>query len=312
MIQEIFSVCKPATLASHTLYELLAKIYSPSIAHDLLSFYPYYAEVYHMRADIALQSLREEMGSNKGFCVVKEGLSALIENMANTCKEHGVNFLMNHRCVAVKSTYCQFTIKEKNEIPDHKTIHAKQIILAIHSEALSHIPPFSNHPILKKITMEPLLRCYAIFPTHKEKSWFSDLPKTITDSPLRFIIPINPAKGVIMISYTDSDDTKPWMKILKEKGEDGLEKGIMKEVRRLFPNLQIPNPLFFKSHPWYEGCSYWKPGMYDPQELSKKILQPFPHRMEEVFVCGESYSMKQCWMEGALEHAEEMLQRYFF
>ncbi len=314
MITQIFSVCKPNTLATHTLYELLSKVYSPAIANDILSFYPYRAEVFHMRADVAIQSLQDELGSSKGFCVVKEGLSTLIQHMVNTLKDRDITFLMNHRCISVDKNSCLFTLKgsEKNEIPSHKRIEAKQIILALHSEALKHIPPFTRLPILQKITMEPLLRIYAIFPTSKGKSWFSNLPKTVTDSPLRFIIPINPAKGVIMISYTDSDDTKPWMSVLKKEGEEGLQKAILKEARRLFPSIEIPRPLFFKAHPWYEGCSYWKPGLYDPSVASHQIMNPFPNRFEHVYICGESFSMKQCWMEGALEHAEEMLDTYFF
>jgi hypothetical protein len=310
LLVTIFSKMKPSILATHTLYELLTSIYSPGIAKGILSFYPYRAEVFHMRADVALQSLQDEMGSMKGFCVVQEGLSTLINHMVDTLKQRGVIFLYNHRCVSVKENSCTFSIKEKDQISAQETIYAKDIILALHSDALKKISPFSKLPLLQKITMEPLLRCYAIFPTYKGKSWFSEIPKTVTDSPLRFIIPINPAKGVIMISYTDSDDTKPWMKILDSKGSDALEKAIMVETRKLFPHMKIPEPVFFKAHPWYEGCSYWKPGLYNPKELSEKSMNPI-QRFEHVFVCGESYSMKQCWMEGALEHAEQMLQKYF-
>jgi hypothetical protein len=312
LLTTIFNRVKPSILATHTVFELLTSIYSPHMAKSILSFYPYYAEVFHMRADLALRSLQEEMGSMQGFCVVKEGLSSLIDKMVDTLEKRNVTFLLNHRCINVKENSCEFTVKEKkNDIPSQKTISAKEILLALHSDALKHIPPFTRHPTLQKITMQPLLRCYAIFPTHKGTSWFSDMAKTVTNSPLRFIIPMNPAKGVIMISYTDSDDAKPYIKILDEKGSDTLQKEIMKEVRILLPDKQIPEPLFFKAHPWYEGCSYWKPGLYNPEQLSEKILQPFPNRMKNLFVCGESYSMKQCWMEGALEHAEELLQKYF-
>ena len=39
--------------------------------------------------------------------------------------------------------------------------------------------------------------------------------------------------------------------------------------------------------------------------MSKKIMNPLPN----VYVCGESYSVgKQCWIEGALENADAMLE----
>ncbi len=110
-----------------------------------------------------------------------------------------------------------------------------------------------------------------------------------------------------MISYTDASDTDVWNDILEKKGLDALQASIMKEVRALFPDRTIPNPLYLKPHPWTEGCSYWKPGAYDIKEMSESVFNPFSN----VYICGESFSEKhQCWMEGALEHAEKLLQRF--
>jgi hypothetical protein len=150
--------------------------------------------------------------------------------------------------------------------------------------------------------MTPLLRTYAVFPT---PAWFKDMPRTITNSPLRHIIPINPNKGTIMISYTDGNDTTKWSKILERAGEAALCMEIMKSSRQLFKK-NIPNPLFFKAHCWKNGCSYWLPGLYSTEEESKRIMNPFP----DIYVCGESYSLHQAWIEGALQHAEDMLEKY--
>ena len=157
--------------------------------------------------------------------------------------------------------------------------------------------------------MEPLLRTYGIFPT-KPNPWFEGMKTTVTDSPLRYVIPINPKQGTIMTSYTDAQDTKQYLKLL-DKSPKLLEKCILKDLRDLFPDCDIPNPLFFKAHPWYEGCTYWLPGLYDPKEESEAIMNPMPKRFEHLYVCGESYSLRQAWMEGALEHAEAMLKKYF-
>ena len=40
-----------------------------------------------------------------------------------------------------------------------------------------------------------------------------------------------------------------------------------------------------------------------------KIRQPVPG--EDVFVCGEAYSINQGWVEGALHTAELMLEEHF-
>jgi hypothetical protein len=159
--------------------------------------------------------------------------------------------------------------------------------------------------------MEPLLRVYAIFPT-SPNAWFADLPKLSTDSPLRFIIPINPKSGVIMISYTDGKDAKYFMSILDSKdGPSKLQSFIMKEIRSLFPSLSIPDPLFFKTHPWYDGCTYWTPGSYSPSQLSESLMNPLPISHPNLYMCGESFSLQQAWMEGALQHSQALLQKHF-
>jgi len=105
-----------------------------------------------------------------------------------------------------------------------------------------------------------------------------------------------------MISYTDARDTKAW------KGLTGrsLETAVMMELRQLFPLASIPRPSWIHSYEWTDGCSYWLPGDYDPREVSQNMLCPLPAH-KTLYVCGESFSMKQAWMEGALEHAAELM-----
>jgi monoamine oxidase len=184
---------------------------------------------------------------------------------------------------------------------------ADKLILAVPSEALKKISPFANLPALKHIQMTPLLRTYGVFKTNAEgQPWFADLHKTVTDSPLKFIIPVNASKGIIMTSYTDGEDTKPWTKILA-KGEPALKNAIMTETRKLFPARTIPQPIYFKAHLWKNGCSYWTPGLYDPVAMGNKIMNPW----DNLYVCGESYSQRQAWVEGALEHADALIHKFF-
>ena len=293
--------------AHFTVSELLTKILGQKEAEKLLVHFPYRSETHVMRADMALRSFAKEMGSHQQFYVVKEGLSDLVKGLTHEVEGAGVKFLLGHRLYGLPSDQ----VAEFKVDGDRETIRAKKIVLALHSSALQNIPPFKNHPYLKRVAMEPLLRLYAVFPTRNGQSWFSGLSSVVTDSPLRYIIPINPAKGVIMISYTDSFDTKRWNRILDLEGKEALQDAIMVEVRRLFPEQEIPDPLFFKAHPWWEGCTYWKPGSYEPYEVSEKIMHPLPTRYPNLFVCGESFSLDhQCWMEGALEHADKMVKRY--
>ena len=156
--------------------------------------------------------------------------------------------------------------------------------------------------------MMPLLRMYAVFPVKAGISWFSGLPKVVTNSPIRYIIPVDAKKGIIMISYTDGADAVWWMKEGRDKkhGEENVKDLVLSEVRRLFSDRNVPDPLFFKQHPWYDGCTYWLPGKYSAEDESLESLQPLPKTIPNLFMCGESFAVEQCWMESALVQSDKL------
>jgi len=312
IITKTLSTLHPRILASHTVQELLANAYGIEKSNEILMHFPYRAEVTTRRADLALQSFQKEMGSNGQFSVVKEGLGAIIQGMREELEERGVKFLLNHKLSAVvpnsKPIVCNF-IEMDEDKKRHVRISADKVILALHSDSLKKISPFANLPTLKHLSMKPLLRTYGIFETGSSGAWFKDMPKVVTDSPLRYIIPINSNQGTIMTSYTDDTDTRHWMKLYDEGG-NVLKKAITKELRKQFPQTKIPEPVYFKAHPWHQGCTYWLPGFYDPVEESKKVMCPQPLKWQNLYACGESFSLRQAWMEGALEHADAMLNKY--
>jgi monoamine oxidase len=189
--------------------------------------------------------------------------------------------------------------KKEDQVPFSLT--AKRVIIATCRCTAGSFPSLKSLPLFKLLDTEPLIRIYAVYPKVKGKVWFSGMGKVVTDSPLRYIIPINEEKGLIMISYTDGADCEVWSKLEQKE----LEKKIATEVKKVFG--PVPSPTYLKMHNWGKGCTYWKPGSYDPVKMCELALQPFsefPH----LHLCGESYSMKQTWMEGALESAEALLK----
>ncbi len=313
----LLPLCKlhPTVLAEHTLYELLSEIHTRDAVTYFLSTFPYSAEMHHLRADLALKTFTAEMSSDENFGTCKEGLSAITDNMVRELKALGAEIIFNTEVVNITQySLNRVAIHLKEDHPHYPIIVTKNVVCALHSNALKKFPSFSkiNTHILNNLTMQPLIRMYAVFPKNKETSkvWFENSPRIISeDNPLRYIIPIDYEKGIIMISYTDSEDCKFWLKIKEEKKTtDHIQKEVMKQIRYMFPNVEIPDPIFFRYHPWTDGCTYWKPGKYSPEELSIRILNPLPN----VFVCGESYSTNQCWMEGAIEHAEMLWNNHEF
>lgn len=294
-----------SVLATHTLAELLKLIHGSDILTFIKQF-PYFCELHTMRADLALHSFNNEMGPKATFGVCVEGLDAIITNMAN-------EFIKLGGTIQLKSTV-QNIIKQTVILKDNTKLVGKNIVLALHASALKAIPSLTDWKPLKYLEMQPLVRMYAVFPT----CWFHDIGKVVTDSKVRYIIPIDYKKNVIMISYTDGDDARFWMNMQNKKGNEAVKEEVMNEIRKLFPTRHIPEPTLFKIYPWTEGCTYWLPaakaasnaatlvadlpGRYDPVEMSKQahIIRP------GLYCCGESISLRQAWMEGALESAEEV------
>jgi len=281
-------------LQTQTIRDLLIEILGPPLAKNFLDTYPYRSEMEIMRADAALDLFTSlEEGT---FYKLDEGFSNLIELLTENLKKQGVKFKFGQKVQSVtydkKQTY---TVKCDN----NKTYKADRVVLAIDQHSLS--PLFPDLNLLKKVRMEPLLRIYSIY---KDASWFPET-SIVTDSPLRFIIPYNKSKGLIMSAYLDARDIEPWLLSLKDNDE--LKDRIQNETQNLFPEKVIPKSLYTKSHLWRNGCSYWLPGNYDYLEASKEALQPISE-MPNLHIVGESFSTKQQWIEGALEHANALFE----
>ncbi len=308
----------PNVLATHTIQELMNKLYGATLTKTLLAYFPYKAEINVLRADLALKGFLEggEMSTHSGYGVLQEGFSELVARLRADIESRGAVILNRHKLTRLESaggnaTDLTFEFGYNEPGKPHGTIvlRAEQAcVLALHKDAVAELKEFKGWSVLSHLQTAPLLRCYAIFTTHKGPVWFSELARVVTPMRPRYILPMDPSKGTIMISYTDADDTKEYMRIQKAGGDKALEKVVMKDIRELFPRENPPNPVFFRSHPWDTGCTYWLPGSYSPQKASEAAMHPLPSKLPGVWLCGESWSMRQCWVEGALEHTHEMLR----
>jgi hypothetical protein len=255
------------------------------------------------------------MGTYKGFGVCKEGLSRVIDEMSMEFVQRGGKILMDTELVRImnnpdNSVFLHCKIRNTDR---HVLYIGKAVVLALHRDALAKINEVKNLPVLKRLEMTPLLRIYAVFPTKGGVSWFSGFNKIVTKSPVRYILPVDSTRGIIMISYTDGDDAKYWLKEAEGKhGEENVRDLVMNEIRALFPDRTIPDPIFFKQHPWTSGCTYWLPGNYNIEDESMRSLHPLPYDYPHLFMASESFAVHQCWMESALQQAQNLLNNNKF
>lgn len=307
----------PSTLANHTIEQLLKQTVGETKTRDILGRFPYKAEVAVLRADMALKVFlgSGEMASHENYGIVGEGFSELVKRMREELEKKGIVILNRHRLLNLKkaggkATDCEFAFSgdEPGTSGKIQLRAEKAVVLALHCDAVAELPAFQSWKTLKLLKSEPLLRTYAVFDT-KKPVWFSEMDRVVTPQDPRYILPMNPATGTIMISYTDSLDTRAYKRVLDSEGDKGLERRILRDVRGLFPEKKIPNPIFFRSHYWDTGATYWLPGDYDPAQESEEACHPMPHWLPGVWLCGESWSLRQAWVEGALEHTSLCLKK---
>lgn len=292
------------TLRSKTLRDLAIETLGVDLTQQLFDTYPYRAELEVSSAESAID-LYLSIG-NKEFVILNEGFSELIHLMTKEAKQLGVKFVTDitiNRVDVDKNQIYKVTSNSSAET-DCKIFEGKRVVLAVHRNALEKIYPFSmEHPLVKAVRMEPLLRIYSVY---KDSSWFPS-NKVVTNSPLRYIIPINKSNGLIMSSYLDSRDIELWSDLYKKNKVEELKDKIHNETSALFLEKSItekPSNIFPEY--WRDGCSYWLLDT-DYKALSKLALQPYPDDYPNLHIVGESFSLKQQWIEGSLEHADDLI-----
>jgi len=284
-----------------TLRDLAIEIFGVEFAKSLLDKYPYRAEIEVSSAESAID-LYKSIGTSN-FYILKEGFSALIEKMLHDIKKHNIEIQYEHTVNRVNIKNGKYIVlSEKNS--KYQEHIASRVVLAVHRNALQSIYPFSSeHPLVKAVTMEPLLRIYSVY---KDSSWFPST-RVVTNSPLRNIIPINKSTGLIMSSYLDARDIDLWTDLYKKGKSHELKDKIHNDTTALFPELDIKEkPIEVYAEFWRDGCSYWNTNT-NYKNLSQEALQPYPIIYPNLHIVGESFSKKPQWIEGALEHADELI-----
>ena len=303
-------------LIKTNLLELVHQIYShqyPTIKKYLISRYPYYSELHSLNALEGLSLFTHEFASKTQYFILAGGLEQLITSISKQLEKHStVDIYLNQPLETISSLKTISSNQAYIITSLDKQYKANKVILALPKSALMKIKFLTQKPsirhLLNSIQTEPLYRIYARYPIDKKtgKVWFADLPKIVSNLAIKYIIPSNIDKGIIMISYTDSKFANYWFKLLT-KGNDTLKKELSRELKLLFPAQNIPEPIWIKHYYWQMGAGYWKPG-FSRKELIPKITKPFIEH--NIFICNENYSSHQAWVEGSLESADYVLQKF--
>tara|TARA_Y100001958_G_C21235817_1_gene562200 strand:+ start:471 stop:2072 length:1602 start_codon:yes stop_codon:yes gene_type:complete len=257
----------------------------------------YDAEFMKMNARVTLDLFIKDFGLDPDYFILKNGLEQIIKKM-----EKLVN---RENYITIKKKEELLEIYDDNSILTDKNVYNfDNLIIAIPQSQLLKINIFQDIDIFEAVEDVPLLRIYAKYPKNSNgEMWFKNINRTITNNYIRHIIPINYEAGLIMISYIDSECAEMWND--SSSNNKVLINRLHKEINSLF-KIVPPEPEYIKCYYWTNGLHVWKPG-YNYHKLYKEIIKPYYD--QQIFICGESFSKNQGWIEGCLETCYDVLEQ---
>ena len=298
-------------LRSKSIYEVCSDILGKHEADYLAMRHPYYSELHVLNAYDALQEFKRDLNENLQFHILGGGLSQITKNMHEECIKNECEFKL--RTLFINSKYDENTKIFKNMCrnKDYEKfiIESKNLILSIDGKSFKKINlsnfdkymPKTNKLTMKdlqnSLSVQPLLRTFAKYKKSKNGKWTDNLSKISTDDKVKFIIPL---QDNIMISYTDGKYAKYWHN--KSMDSTQLDE-LNKSLHRIFPDKQISeSPIYLRNYYWDRCASYWTKNI-DSDLYSKTISKPTKLNL---FICGDSFSHRQAWIEGALESSNNV------
>ena len=290
-------------LQNIVLFQLLIDIFDYDTAVSLREAFGYDSEFMVLNADAALSMFKKDLfKDDTEYYVFKEGLSLIVKTMVNSIKTYSnVTMKLSEGLEKIEDSYIS-TDKQNR-------LYYDKLILTIPQEHLVKLEYLKDVKNLDSVQGIELLRIYFKYPVDNCVPWFKNIKRTTTDNYMRHIIPINYEQGLIMISYTDGYPTK-LLTGLHQRGEKVLVEAIHKEIKDIFGiNKDIPYPDAVHFHLWENGCHFWKTGS-DMMKIHDELLKPISGK--DLYLCGESFSKKQAWIEGALETCYEILKKMKF
>lgn len=288
-------------LQQMTFEELCVRVIGSEKTRALIASFGYNAEFQIANAHTSLALFREDFNTTTSYHVCVEGLSELVARIEADLVSKGV--------VIEKGT-CVKAIRGGDRggyhrgyqliLKDGTTLKTDRLVLAIPKSALLAFDWFSapQKSLFESVEGVNLHRIYA-----KYASAVPPIGRTTTDLHLRQVIPINSENGLVMVSYSDTSDADFWK--AKRARPAGLKAEIERQLGLVFPEIVFPQMEWLRSYFWKTAVHCWRAGV-NPTKTRKAIERIHPN----LHIIGESYSMRQGWIEGALESANRAVQNY--
>ena len=215
----------------------------------------------------------------------------------------------NCMVVDIRKNNDDFTVIYLDSNGNTIELPCKNVILCAPAEKLV-FPSIDKYirPIRSSVESVPLMHVYAKLEGGEK------LPPTYIIDPnlaITQIISGDYSSNYFQISYTGGR-TAMYLRDLHLNYPEEFTEQIVKEFEKHFPDNKVDTKSIEVRY-WDQAVHFWRPILKisgkNISDLSDQSIEPHPLALKGLYLCGESFSTKQGWIEGSLETAEKVLQR---
>ena len=283
-----------ATLQKSTFKSFAQKVLPPKDVEYMLMASGYSGQLNHMNASDAVHLFSEGIHPTRKY--YSNCFQALVDAIVSELHAQGADVRTSSPVenLSYRRALYSFDVLGIRYV-------ARRVVLCVPKRALLRfhlLQPLA--PLLQSVTCKPLCRVYALY--NPKDVWFQGLStKVVTNNALRYVIPVDVKRGVLMV-YTDAAYTRFWSHLHK-KSPNKLTHTVKRLLDQTFKQ-KTPEPREVRVFFWSCGVAYWNPGV-DSRQVSERLLEPY----KNLYVCGENYSRRQSWVDGALDTCKRVLAR---
>jgi len=323
-------------LADWALPDALLQVLSPEELRYLTDRLIYSFWHTPVQAEAALSWVAQEIftGRNR-MAELSEGMAALPEALAGAIAQSGAAIELRYRLTQVElpADGTGPTVLSFATAAGARSVAANRVVLALPAAAIERVAGVAGRPEIEAL-------CAAILPQQAimtalvyEEPWWQQIGiasgASTTDLPARHLRHhyAEPDQGKTLrpgalVSYSDGGSADFWRNAGTGEpsyGWIGADHPVARELhsqaQKMFePKVgrRLPPPVDAFTQDWSEkgpGAAFhlWAAGS-KPDTSSADALQPIGER--NLHICGEAWSMRQGWIEGALETVDALISRH--
>lgn len=321
-------------LAEWALEEAMLRVLKPDelrYLSDRLSYSFWHSPV---NAEAALDwTAREVFRGTGAMFELPDGMARLPDALAHAIGELGGRIELHHRLAAVdlgteSAGPVGLHFETAGGAPRKMT--AGRVILALPPAGIARIDGLAARPELRSLMAALVPQRAVTTALVYPEAWWQPTGLasgySVTDMPARHVRHYGSEpwreKGLgALMSYSDGDHADVWGKLSGNKSgdawvepQDPIAQELHQQAAAMFETKlgrRLPPPIGAFTHSWtgdFSGGAFhlWAAGSKPEQALSD-ALTPLPGL--PLHICGEAWSMRQGWIEGALETVDTLLER---